>query len=158
MNNKYMKIIYMSLLFSLSLSISYAQDMVKGNVVDSRGVALIGAHVVEKGTTNGVSTDLEGNFSINVSNNAILVVSYVGFTDQEVSVEGQKNLTIQLIRDEKLDEVVVTGNRLKARTILDSPVPIDNIKVEELTITGKPTFERMLTFTVHHLIQKSSHI
>lgn len=143
-----MKYIYITILFSLIISTSYAQDIVKGNVVDSRGVALIGAHVVEKGTTNGVSTDLEGNFSITVPNNAILVVSYVGFTNQEVSVEGQKNLTIQLTRDEKLDEVVVTGNRLKARTILDSPVPIDNIKVEELTITGKPTFERMLTFAV----------
>lgn len=143
-----MKLIYIVLFLVLCLDTSYAQSQVKGNVADERGTPLIGANIVEKGTYNGVTTDFDGNFEISVSENAILVVSYIGHTTQEIVVGDQTFIQITLERGEKLDDIVVTGNRLKARTILDSPVPIDNIKVDDLTLTGKPTFERMLTFAV----------
>ena len=91
-------------------SIVFAQQTVSG-VVNGNGDPLPGATVIEKGTNNGVSTDFDGNFSITVSNSdAVLVVSYLGFKDEEVSVSGVTSLTINLEEDsEALEEVVVTS-------------------------------------------------
>ncbi|MEC3908231.1 TonB-dependent receptor [Tamlana sp. 2201CG12-4] len=82
-----------------------------GTVVDNNSQPLPGTSVVEKGTTNGASTDFDGNYSIVVSNrDAILVFSYLGFTTQEVAVNGQTNLKVTLQEDTaQLDEVVVIG-------------------------------------------------
>jgi hypothetical protein len=72
---------------------------------------LPGANIVEKGTSNGVQTDFDGNFTINVSDeNAVLVVSFVGFLNQEIEVGNQNSVAVQLMSDaESLEEVVVTG-------------------------------------------------
>ena len=123
---------------------------ISGTVKDSNGEAVLFANVVEKGTTNGSTTGEGGAFSLNVSElPATLVVSSVGYNtvQQVVSTAGAVTIVIQESAV-GLDEIVVTGNRAKARTILDSPVPIDNIGVEELITSGKPTIERMLTFKV----------
>ncbi len=91
-------------------SIVFAQQTISG-VVNGNGDPLPGASVIEKGTNNGVSTDFDGNFSITVSNSdAVLVVSYLGYKDEEVSVSGVSSLTIDLEEDsEALAEVVVTS-------------------------------------------------
>ena len=65
---------------------------VKGQVLDSNGEPIIGANVLEKGTTNGTITDMDGNFTLNVRSNATLVVSYIGYTAQEVAVNNQRSL------------------------------------------------------------------
>ena len=91
---------------------SFAQEsfIVKGKIVDDHGESIIGANVMEKGTTNGVISDISGNFSIKVASNATLVVSYIGYSQQEVAVKGNKNLTIHLSEDtQNLNEVVVIG-------------------------------------------------
>ena len=87
------------------------QLQISGLVYDSNGIPLAGAKILEKGTTNGVQTDFDGNFSIKVSTpNATLVVSYLGFTSKEVIVNNQTNLKITLTEDvSALDEVVVVG-------------------------------------------------
>jgi TonB-linked SusC/RagA family outer membrane protein len=87
------------------------QWTVNGTISDSFGQPLPGANIIEKGTINGTQSDFDGHFNINVSNqNAVLVVSYVGFLSQEISVNGQKNINIQLKEDTAaLDEVVVVG-------------------------------------------------
>jgi iron complex outermembrane receptor protein len=72
----------------------------------------------------------------------------MGFETKTVNVTDASYLTIVVNEDNALDEVVVTGSRNKPRTILDSPVPIDNIDVAELVQSGKPTLDRMLTFKV----------
>ena len=84
---------------------------VSGKVVDESGEPLIGAAVLEQGSSsNGVITDLDGNFTIEVKGNAVLVVSSVGFTEEHISVNGRTNITIVLKEDTKvLEEVVVTA-------------------------------------------------
>ena len=104
------------LLISLSLFFlahsAYAQGgfAVKGVVVDKTGFPLPGANVMEKGTSNGTITDLDGNFSIKVDGKKTLVISYIGMKTQEVAVQGRKTINVQMVDDSKaLDEVVVIG-------------------------------------------------
>jgi iron complex outermembrane receptor protein len=108
---------------------------------------LPGVTIVVKGTTTGTTTDFDGNYSISASNGDVLVFSFVGFTTQEITVSGNViNVTMQA--GVALDEIILVGNRAKPRTILDSPVPIDNISVAELRNTGQPTVDKMLTYKV----------
>ncbi|MEH6681700.1 MAG: TonB-dependent receptor [Sediminicola sp.] len=87
------------------------QFQVSGSVVDSTGTPLSGASITEKGTGNGTQTDMEGNYVLEVSNeDAILEVSYIGFTPKDVPVSGQAELTITLEEENiSLDPVVVVG-------------------------------------------------
>ena len=89
----------------------FAQQItVQGVVKDQTGETVIGASVMEKGTTNGTITGIDGDFSLYMSSNGTLVVSFVGYKTQEVQVKGQKQLQVVLSEDaEMLDEVVVIG-------------------------------------------------
>jgi TonB-linked SusC/RagA family outer membrane protein len=81
-----------------------------GVVVDTNGDPVIGANVLERGTSNGATTDVDGKFSLSIRTGAVLVVSYVGYLQQTVSVGNQASLRIELREDTKaLDEVVVIG-------------------------------------------------
>ena len=83
---------------------------VTGIVTDQNGDAIIGATVMEKGTTNGTATDLDGNFSINANPQGILLVSYVGYDPQEVKINGRSHIEVSLKENDLvLDEVVVVG-------------------------------------------------
>ena len=82
---------------------------IKGVVEDQLG-PIAGANVVEKGTTNGTITDMDGNFSLEVAPNSILVVSFIGYKEQQIPINNQKSFTIKLVEDfQALDEVVVVG-------------------------------------------------
>lgn len=84
--------------------------IVKGIVVDNLGEPVPGANVVEKGTTNGIITDMDGAFSLTVAPDAVLEISYIGYVTQSVSVKGKSTLNITLREDSQaLEEVVVTG-------------------------------------------------
>ena len=99
-------------LLALGLSTgSWAQKQVTGVVLDEDNVPLPGASVLEKGTNNGVVSDFDGNFAISVSeDNATLVVSYIGYETQEVSLNGSSNYSIQLrTSSTNLEEVVLVG-------------------------------------------------
>ena len=94
----------------LSLSAFAQQITVKGHVVDATGEPVIGASVIEGKSTNGTITDIDGNFSLNVSANSTLTISFVGYKTQTVSVNGKTALKVTLQEDtEVLDEVVVVG-------------------------------------------------
>lgn len=83
---------------------------VKGVVKDTAGEPVIGASVVEKGTTNGIITDFDGNFELKVSSNAVLSITFVGYQSQEIPVNGKTSFNVTLKEDtELLDEVVVIG-------------------------------------------------
>jgi TonB-linked SusC/RagA family outer membrane protein len=83
---------------------------VRGIVFDESGEPVVGANVVEKGTTNGIITDTDGKFILNVDPNAVLQVSYIGYITQETPVNDRQNITITLLEDTKvLEEVVVIG-------------------------------------------------
>lgn len=92
-------------------SIVQTEISISGTVVDATGQPLPGANVLEKGTSNGAQTDFDGNFSLDVvDTDAVLVVSYIGFLTQEVTVGNQTSLNIILQEDSaKLDEVVIVG-------------------------------------------------
>ena len=84
---------------------------IQGAVVDDMGEPIIGANVVEKGTNNGTSTDVDGKFSLSVSNdNAILSFSFIGYITQDIPVAGRSSLSIRLVEDSQLlEEVIVVG-------------------------------------------------
>ncbi|GHT37350.1 SusC/RagA family TonB-linked outer membrane protein [Bacteroidia bacterium] len=83
---------------------------ITGTVTDGNGEVIIGANVVEKGTTNGVVTDIDGKFTLNVSPNAVLTISYIGYNTQEIAVGNRTSLNISLVEDNRaLEEVVVVG-------------------------------------------------
>ncbi len=105
------KRLVIGLLTLLMPMIVLAQDItVQGTVTDEAGETLIGATVQQKGTSNGTVTDFDGNFTLTVPSNAILSVSYIGYTSKEIAVNGQTNLTIVLSSDDQiLNEVVVIG-------------------------------------------------
>ena len=100
-----------------TLSLFAQTAKISGTVTDSNGETVIGANIVEKGTdNNGTVTDIKGNFSLSVANNAVLQVSYIGYVTQEVSVLSAENghLVITMIEDTKsLDEVVITALGIK---------------------------------------------
>ena len=94
----------------LPMCIFAQQITVQGVVKDQTGETVIGASVMEKGTTNGTITGIDGDFSLNMSSNGTRVVSFVGYKTQEVQVKGQKQLQVVLSEDaEMLDEVVLIG-------------------------------------------------
>jgi iron complex outermembrane receptor protein len=126
-----------------------AQITTSGIIMDSSNSPLPGVNVIIKGTSLGSSTDFNGNFSLNVTDfPVILEISSVGYESKEVMVSNSTQISITLQEGQELDEVVILGNRSKPRTILDSPVPIDNIGVEELKSTGQPTVDKMLTYKI----------
>ena len=102
----------------------FAQQItVQGVVKDQTGETVIGASVMEKGTTNGTITGIDGDFSLNMSPNGTLVVSFVGYKTQEVQVKGQKQLQVVLSEDaEMLDEVVVIGSGTMKKSDLTGAV------------------------------------
>ena len=149
MKQKYL-LKFCTIAFMFMLPLGLMAQTIKGKVTDSSGEGLPYMNIVEKGnTSNGVVSDNNGEFSITVESLPMtLMVSSMGFETKKVKVTESSYLTIVVNEDNALDEVVVTGSRNKPRTILDSPVPIDNIGVAELKNSGQPTLNLMLTFKV----------
>ena len=89
---------------------SYAQKTVTGTVVDEQGQTLPGVNVMEKGTTNGTITDIDGKYSLNVGSNSTLEFSYIGYENVEINVSNGTTFNVTLMEDTKqIDEVVVVG-------------------------------------------------
>ena len=142
-----MKNYVLILMFIFGTLNSVFSQEVTGTVTDDTSQPLPGVSVSIKGTSSGTTTDFNGKFSITAQNGDVLVFSYLGYESQEVSVTGnQINITLQ--SGVELEEVILVGNRAKPRTILDSPVPIDNIVASELINTGQPTVDKMLTYKI----------
>ncbi|MRX65388.1 SusC/RagA family TonB-linked outer membrane protein [Maribacter sp. RZ05] len=120
------------------------QYRVSGTVTDMGGVPLPGASIVEKGTTNGVTADFDGNFYISTANeNAILEISYVGFAKREVPVNGRTNITVKLKESvSDLDEVVVIGYGTVKKSDLTGSV--GSVKIGELEKTPVASFDEAL--------------
>lgn len=126
------KLYLIILALCVSTSISAQNIQLTGTVTDATGESIIGASVLEKGTTNGVITDIDGKFSLNVSPKATIIISYVGYAAQEIPLNGQKNLKVTLKEDtEMLDEVVVVGYGTMKKS--DMTGAISSVDVEELS-------------------------
>jgi TonB-linked SusC/RagA family outer membrane protein len=108
----------------------FAQNKITGKITDASGV-VVGANVTEKGTSNGVMTDQDGNFSFTVSANAVLQISYIGYISQEIEVGNRTSLDITLVEDtQALDEVVVVGYGTQKKAHLTGAV--STVKAEDI--------------------------
>jgi len=135
------------LFFLLNFTVIFAQKEIKGKVSDANGLPLIGVNVVEKGTSNGTQSDIDGSYKIKVQENATLVFSYVGFKSVEKSTSGNSNIEITLSESQLLDEVQVVGSRNSKRTVVNSAVPIDIIDVKSVTTqSGKLEINELLQY------------
>ena len=124
------------------------QNSITGKVTDDSGMPLAGVNIVEKGTTNGTTSDFDGNYTINVENDTKLVFSYIGFASQEVSTAGKSVINVQLSEGVALDEFIVVGSRTAPRSNTDTPLPVDVVGVKELTSTGQATFDKALQYRI----------
>jgi TonB-dependent SusC/RagA subfamily outer membrane receptor len=98
-----------SLLFLATSIVAYAQSSVSGTVSDADGTALPGATVVVQGTSSGVTTNFDGNYSINASSGDVLSFSYVGYQTVDITVGSSLTINVTLSQDSALDEVIVTA-------------------------------------------------
>ena len=129
-----MKSLWILIALCLFPVVAYAQSIsVSGTVVDELGEPVLGANIIEKGTTNGVLTDIDGNFSLKAPNGATLVVSYIGYETVEVKVSGTKPMKIVLAEDVKaLEDVVVIGyGTQRKEAITGSVASVSSAKLME---------------------------
>ncbi|HAT63438.1 MAG TPA: TonB-dependent receptor, partial [Flavobacteriaceae bacterium] len=142
-----MKKIIFSVLFCLIGFSVLSQTTVKGVIKDNNNIPLSGVNVVEKGTSNGVTSDFDGKYSLQVSENAVLEFSYVGFETQEMAVNGQGEINVILTEGFLLDAVQLVGSRSSKRTATDTPVAIDIIDVQSVTTqAGKIEINELLQY------------
>ena len=117
--------------------------IIKGTILDATGIPVIGANVMVKGTTNGTITDMDGKFSLEVDKNAILVVSYIGYANQEIKVGNQNTLSITMKEDaEALDELVVVGYGTVKKSDLTGSV--GSVSMEDVNKVGITSADRAL--------------
>ena len=140
----------LKLLFLLLLSVAFAnaQTNVSGTVSGDDGFGIPTVNVIEKGTSNGTTTDFDGKYSLSVSSGATLVFSYVGYDTKEVAVNGKTSINITMASGETLDEVVLVGSRTAPRSNVNSALPIDVVGIKELTSTGQATFDKALQYRI----------
>ncbi len=143
-------------LLLLLTTVSYAQVNVTGTVFDASGETLIGTTILEKGTDNGTVSDYNGNFELAVaSSDATLVVTYTGFSDTEIALDGKKRIDITLQEQaQDLGEVVVTGftgvvGRARKRTesiqnVPESVVALNSEGIEKLGINNVTDFAQLV--------------
>ena len=125
-----LKKLFLSSLILLTSTIMYAQSEIKGTVLDDLGETVIGATVLEKGTTNGTITDFDGNFSLKVDAGKTLVISYVGY--KTIEVPAQNGMTVTLSEDaEMLEELVVTGYTVQRKADLTGAISM--VSVDEMS-------------------------
>ena len=136
---KYNLVFLFFLNFLLSTTMNAQSTVVEGKITDAAGLSLPGVNIQEKGTKNGTSTDFEGSFKINVANNkAVLIISYLGFQTQEVSVAGKSKVNVSLSeQSNSLNEVVVVGYGSVKKTDLTGAVnTLSAAKITERNVTN----------------------
>lgn len=126
-----MKHLFVFLLLFIGIGAATAQNVqITGTVKDKLGETVIGANVTVKGTTNGAITDLDGKFSLQAPPNATLVVSFIGYTTQEIELKGKNHIVVTLSEDSQaLDEVVVIGYGTQKKVNLTGSVSA--VKIDE---------------------------
>jgi iron complex outermembrane recepter protein len=145
---EFMKKALFLLLLVLSAGILTAQNVLKGKVTDEQNQPLLGVSIIEKGTTNGVYSDAEGNFTLKYKDeNSVIVFSFVGMANQEITAGKQTEVTIVLVNNNVLETVEIVGSRRPNRTAVESVVPVDIIEVSQLVKTlGQPDVNQLLQY------------
>ena len=119
-------------------SVTQQKKTISGIVTDNYGTPIIGANVIEKGTTNGIITDIDGKFTLEVASDAIVQVSYIGYNTQELKVGNQTKLTIQLVEDtQALSEVVVVGYGVQRKvTTTGAVTKLEGDAINKMTVVN----------------------
>jgi iron complex outermembrane receptor protein len=141
-------LLFCFLIASLALE---AQVTISGKVLDeSSNEPLVGSAVSVMGTTLGSLTAQDGTFSIKVVKLPIkLKVSFIGYQTTEIEVKTVSPIVVMLKTElTSLEDLVIIGSRGRPRTVIASPVPIDNIDITELTQSGQTSLDQMLTFKI----------
>lgn len=140
----------MFFIFLLAYSLFAQTVKVSGVVTDANREPLPGVNVEIKGTQQGTATDNEGVFLLKADSYPVnLVISYVGYKTQEVTVKDAN--IVEIIMEQDIlssEDVVVVGSRFRPRTSITSPVPVDNIKLKDLHATAQVSFDKMLNYVV----------
>ena len=123
--------------------IQQEQNKVTGIVKDNAGIPIVGATIMEKGSTNGTVSDLDGNFSLQMNSQGTILISYIGYITQEIKVNKNDKLIITLEEDtETLDEVVVVGyGAIQKRSVSTAISTVKGGKISEMptsNISTKP--------------------
>jgi iron complex outermembrane receptor protein len=144
-----MKKITLLLFFLLNATLMLAQKEISGVVKDKTGAPLPGVNIVEKGTTNGVSTNMEGAYKLTVQEGASIIFSYIGYTTVTRTATSAV-INVDLIEEgsQNLDEVVVTGSRTAARSNTTTALPIDILSAKDIAATGQATFDKALQYKI----------
>lgn len=125
------------------LIVSQQKRKITGTVTDKSGEVIIGANIVEKGTTNGTISDTEGHFTLEITGKGPLIISYIGYNPQEVIINHQTNLNIRLIEDTKMiDEVVVIGYGQQRRSEITTS--ISKVTSDEFTKGSVKSAEQLI--------------
>jgi iron complex outermembrane receptor protein len=141
------KLYFLSIILIFNVSWMFAQQTVSGNIVDQEGAPLVGVNIVVKGTTNGTTSDFDGNYEISVSGSGVLVFSYIGYATAEEAVAGRTTINVILTEGVQLSEVLLTGSRSPRRTATNTAVPVDVIDVAQVaTQSGRIEVNEMLQF------------
>ncbi len=142
-----MKSKFLGLLALFLCGVVTAQVTVSGTITDSNNITLNGVNIVERGTSNGATSDFDGNYSITVASDATLVFSYVGFETQEIAVDGQTTIDVSMVEGFALDAVQLVGSRSPKRTATDTPVAVDVIDVNDVvTQAGRIEINELLQY------------
>lgn len=114
--------------------IQQEQNKVTGIVKDNAGIPIVGATIMEKGSTNGTVSDLDGNFSLQMNSQGTILISYIGYITQEIKVDKNDKLIITLEEDtETLDEVVVVGyGAIQKRSVSTAISTVKGGKISEM--------------------------
>jgi iron complex outermembrane receptor protein len=149
LNSEFMKKALLLLVLVLYANMLSAQNVLKGKVTDEQNQPILGVSIIEKGTTNGVYSDPDGNYSIKYKNeNSVIAFSYIGLANQEITVGSQTEVNLVLAAtDNILGTVEIVGSRRPNRTAVESVVPVDIIEVSQLVKTiGQPDVNQLLQF------------
>ena len=137
-----------NLLFILIAQVAFSQIEVNGLVTDPTGSPIAGANIIEKGTSNGTTTDFNGNYSITVQSNATIEISYIGYEAQEIQVNESSTINVTLNEGVALDDIVIVGSRAAPRSNTTTALPVDILASKDLVNTGQLTFDKALQYKI----------
>ena len=136
-------------MMALSLFVfAQGQNVLKGKVTDNTGSPMFGASVYEKGTTNGTTTDFDGNYSISYSSaEAIIVFSTIGYDKIQMKAGTQTELNVTMKQGVETEAVEIVGSRKLNRTSTETPVAVDIIDTKHLvSISGQLDVNQLLQY------------
>lgn len=120
------------------LSVAQQKKSITGFVTDATGEPIIGANVIEKGTINGIITDIDGKFTLSVNPGAIVQVSYIGYNTQEIKITNQPTLNVKLVEDtQALNEIVVVGYGVQRKvTTTGAVTKVEGDALNKMTVVN----------------------